>query len=336
MTDDLHPAARELADALIAADDARPRTQQLGPGFSSLGSCARRVWHEIREDQPCNNTTKRLPAILGTIFHNHIDGMLSGFAEVELRLEEINLPGTADRIHDGILDDFKTTTLKNIDWVREHGPGRQKRWQVHSYAYAWNTRQEAAMERNAAAGLLMGRAPHPVAAPVHTVRLIFVPRDGTEDDVLVWEEPYDRQAALDAMDWFDQIRQYAEDNVPVAPEKDPAFCADWCPFFGALCPGKVAEKGPDAPPVVSDDPWLAEAVKAYAEASAAASKADDAKKAAREALEGFTGRVPGYTVTWVHRAGSQVPDRDAITQQLGHVPMRTGKPSVYPLVKKVP
>ena len=321
-----HPAARELVDALIAADDARPRSQQVGPGFSSLGGCSRRVWHEIRGDAKCNPNVKRLPAILGTAIHEYIEDLsMLGLREVKVRTPG-GLPGTADRIHDGVLSDWKTTKLKSLEWVRVHGPSTQQVWQVMTYAYAWNSTRSIA-------DFLAG------GDGVHTVRLIYIPRDGTEDDIYVWEAPYDERIALEALDWLEEILEQADAGHRPPPEKDPAFCADWCPFYGELCKGIVSAKGADAQEIGTDDPWLEDAAAAYYQAVKDEKAAAARKAAALDALSGASGRVGAYRVSWVHRKGSSVLDADAVREDYtarGQIlPVKTQAGSTYPQIRKV-
>ena len=315
---DMHPAARELMDALIARDDARARSLQRGPGFSDLMGCARKMYHRVQGDAPCNADRKRLPSILGTIVHESIaDLELPGLAETALLLEEADLPGTADRIHDGILTDWKTTKLKSLDYLREHGPSRQYRAQVHTYAYAANQ----------------------TGHHVRTVRLVFIPKDGTEDDITVWEEPYDEAVALEAIAWYRDIAVEAAAGQRPRPEKDPEFCRSWCPFYGDLCPGRSPEEA-KADEEVSTDPWLADAAAQYARGAEMEKEGKALKNAARDELGGFAGRVGEYRVSWTHRRGAQSPDAQALTEHWratrdDEVPMKIGKGSVFPTAKRV-
>lgn len=326
---DLHPAARELVDALVAQDDSRPRTQQAGPGFSSLGGCSRRVFHEIRLDEPCNADVERLPAIMGTAIHSAVERIWE--PPGKLFLPEIGLSGTPDRIHDGVLDDYKTTTLKNVEWVRENGPSRQQRFQVHTYAYTAN------LERSTELARFPEDYPDGWKYPeIHTVRLIYIPRDGRSTDIHVHEEPYDPEVAEDAIEWFRGVMHAVHDEDAPAPEKDAAFCAKFCPFYGELCSGKteIAKNEPEL-----DDPWLAAAAAQYAEGIALEKRAKDLKKAAAGALEGVRGIAGGYRVGWIRRQPGEALDADAVRAQYAargeRVPTKQVAGSEYPSVRPV-
>lgn len=325
MSDALHPAAAELVAALVAKDDERPRTQQVAPGFSSLGDCRRKVWHMIREDAPCNADVERLPSILGTAIHTALEASsLPGFQEVKLYLPEIGMEGTADRINDGVLDDYKTTSLKNVEWVKDNGPSRQQRWQVQTYAHAWNgTTRTAIFDRE---------------DPVHTVRLIYIPRDGKSTDIHVHEEPYDPAVARDAIEWYQRIAETVHTWGPAPePEKEKGFCSKYCQFFGELCPG-LSKDDVDMD-VDQDDPWAASAAETYARGAALVKQGDALKKQAAGVLEGSQGRYGNYRVTWVHRSASEVPDADEarrILAEMGReMPMKKKTGSSYPRVTAV-
>lgn len=284
-------SAESIIDALVAVDDERPRTKQ-GFGVSGLGGCARKAWHQMRQDEACNPEVKRLPAILGTAIHAALETaaerLPNALTEVELAVEEVELTGHADMIRNGVLDDYKTTTLKNLRWIKSHGPSRNQRWQVHTYAYAWNHSDHPHASEDALLG----------GDDVHMVRLIYIPRDGDESDVLVWEEDYDEGTALEAIEWAAAVRRAVADSIVPTPEKHFSYCANWCQFYGTLCPGLDASDPLDE----FDDSWLYEAADAYLAALQDEKEAADTKASARDALDGFTGVLVGeggrFHVTW--------------------------------------
>lgn len=281
-------SAQDIIQALVEVDDERPRTKA-GFGVSGLGGCARKAWHQMRGDEAVNPDVKRLPAILGTAIHGALeraaDRLPNAQAEVPVFVEEVELSGTADLIQNGVLDDYKTTTLKNLKWIKSHGPSRNHRWQIHTYAYAWNATADIYDSVDNDLG---------IEAPIHMVRLIYIPRDGDESDVLVWEEDYDERIALEAIEWAAAVRRAVHDERPPAPEKHHSYCAKWCQFYGALCPGLDASD----PLEETDDPWLEEAAGEYLAAIEQAREAEASKGSAREALDGFTGIVGDFRVTW--------------------------------------
>lgn len=281
--------ASRVIEALIAADDARPRTKA-GAGVSSLGDCARKVFHVLRRDKAVNPDVKRLPAILGTAIHAAIEtavAVTGGRHEVPVTVPGIDLKGSADRIDGGAVEDYKTTSLKNLKWIKSHGPSTNQRWQVHVYALAWNAAQDAFEEPDF----------------VDTVRLIFIARDGTEDDVFVWEEPYDERVAFEAIEWFKGVQDAFRFNFEPEPEKPASYCRSWCQFYGQLCPGISSDD--DLP--VRHDPWTAEAAEEYLTAHEDGKDAEERKAAARTALDGATGVYGGYEVTWRRNGRSTYP-----------------------------
>lgn len=292
-------SAKAIIDALVEVDDERPRTKA-GFGISGLGGCARKAWHQMRQDEPCNPAVKRLPAILGTAIHAALekaaDRLPGALAEVSLHVDEVELSGTADLIRDGVLDDYKTTTLKNLRWIKSHGPSRNHRWQAQTYAYAWNSLYAQWSQLSDKARAQVGD----MRSEIKTVRLVFIPRDGDESDVLVWEEDYDERAALEAIEWAAAVRRaVADDSIP-APEKHFSYCANWCQFYGALCVGMDSSD----PLEETDDSWLEEAAGEYLAAAEDVREAEGRKESARDALDGFTGIVGDYRVTWQrHRYG---------------------------------
>lgn len=280
-------SAEAIIDALVAVDDERPRTKA-GFGVSGLGGCARKAWHQMRGDEPVNPDVKRLPAILGTAIHAALETaaerLPNALTEVELFVEEVELAGHADLIRNGVLDDYKTTTLKNLRWIKSHGPSRNQRWQVHTYAYSWNHSPTFAED-----------ADYP---DIHMVRLVYIARDGDETDVLVWEEDYDEQVALEAIEWTAAVRRAVHEETPPAPEKHFSYCANWCQFWGALCPGLDISD----PLEEFEDSWTSSAADAYLAAVEDEKEAGALKESARDALDGFTGIVTGesgrFHITW--------------------------------------
>ena len=298
-----------MIDALVSADNARPRTQQERIGPSAIGGCRAKAWHTIHGTAPTNTNALRLPAILGTAIHTAIE---AGFKadpwwedryELEVEVEHNGLVGHVDcydRERLAVVD-WKSTTLKNASYF----PSAQQRWQVQ--VYGWLCEQS-------------GR-------PVETVHLVCVFRDGTELDVVEWSAPYDRAEAEKALSWLEEVESMEE--AP-APEKDAvSFCRNYCEFFGA-CPGKaaVAQGEPD---ILFDEDVAA--VRDYLQAKADADDADARVKQARERLVGLAGWTPdGAVVSWSERAQSTV-DRDAVKAAMGEVPMKAGKPSLVLTVK---
>jgi hypothetical protein len=295
-----------LIDALTAQDKARPRSQQTAIGVSSLGSCRRKVWLELR-NTPKTNPTKSLAAIMGTAIHASIEAAFTGNRRylLEERVEIDGLPPATIDCYD--LDafeiiDWKTTKKSNLAYF----PSRQQRWQVQVYGY------------------LMDKANY----PVKTVTLVAIARDGDEDDIVVHSEPYDPTIAEEALAWLRELEVATE--AP-APEKDAAsFCQSYCGFYGSACNGI----GKDLSGAVITDVDAASAAYRYIRLAAEIKALEAQQEAAKQALVGVSGvTMEGIKVSWSEIAGRKTPDLDAIKALLPEVPMKTGAPSVRLSVK---
>jgi len=292
-----------LVDLLVAHDNSRPRSQQKAIGVSSLGSCRRQVWHDLQGHEE-TNPTLRLPAILGTAIHNHIETVLpDDGALIEHRVEIDGYPpATIDYFKDGEVVDWKTITLKNVDYFVT----KQKRWQVQTYAYLLSL----------------------TGVEVHTVTLVGIPRDGTENDIVVYSEPFDANVALEAFDWLKQIKDATD--APAPEREATTFCKKYCGFYGTLCQGIGKDYSGDA----ITDVTVSDAAKRYKELSVEIKQLETEKEAAKSALEGVSGvTMDGIKVSWSEVAGRTAPDLDAIKLVMGDVPVKQGQPSARLTVK---
>jgi len=299
-----------LIQILVDKDNSRARSQQTAIGVSSLGDCRRKVWHMAKGDKG-TNTTLRLAAILGTAIHAAIeDALPDDGALIEHRVEVPGLPpATIDYYKDGEVVDWKTITLKNVDYF----VSKQKRWQVQTYAYILTQ----------------------TGVPVDKVTLVGIPRDGNEEDIVIHTEPYDEGIALEALQWLKDVEACVE---PPQPERDPiTFCKKYCPFYGDLCAGKGKDLSGE--PII--DQTASDAASDYLRLNQQIKELELAKDAAKASMEGFNGvTIDGIKINWSETAGRQTPDTDEILKLLQtHVdenmalPMKTGSPSVRLTVK---
>lgn len=295
-----------LIDALVAVDNARPRSLQTAIGVSSLGGCRREVWHQLQGHTGQARGT-RLPAIMGTAIHNSIEQAFAGQDRylIEHRVELDDLPPATIDCYDTLENeviDWKTTKKSNLDYF----PSTQQRWQVQVYGY------------------LMTQSGYEVS----NVTLVAIPRDGNENDIKVHTEPFDRAVAVEALNWLDDLTARTE---PPAPEKDAAsWCSQFCDFYGSLCGGKTKDFTGEA---ITDE-RAESAAKRYVEVSAQLKALEAEKDAAKAALEGTSGiTMDGIRVSWSEVAGRQTPDTDAIKFALGEIPMKQGSPSLRLTVK---
>lgn len=292
-----------LIDALIAADNGRARSQQKAVGVSSLGDCRAKVWHMVNGTEP-TNTTKRLPAIMGTAIHSAIETALAGSGFLlEHRVELPGLPPATIDCFDpvnGEVIDWKTVKLSGVPYFLS----KQKRWQVQVYGYLM---QQSGFD-------------------VRTVTLVGIPRDGDESDVFVHSEPFDEAVALEALAW---LRDVESEPFPI-PEREGLFCEQYCQFWGA-CGGRPKDLVGD--PIV--DETVVTAVNDYLAISEQLKDLDARKDAIKDVLAGVSGvTFDGVKVSWQQVAGRVTPDLDALKALGVAVPMKTGAASLRLTVKK--
>ena len=293
-----------LVAALIKADNARSRSKQTAIGVSQLGGCSRQVWFKLN-NQPETNKGLRLASIMGTAIHAAIEQAFGGSDYLlETRVEIDGYPPATIDFYDPAtktVADWKTITLKNVPYF----VSKQKRWQVQTYAYLLTLK----------------------GYEVDTVKLIGIPRDGTELDIIEHAEPYDEAVALEALAWLKNIE--AMPFAP-APEMFGKFCESYCPFYGEACMGIPKDLAGD---VIADE-VKTRAANDYVALGAEIKRLEALQSAAKAELEGVSGvTIDGVTVKWAEVAGRQTPDLDAIKAQLPFVPMKQGAPSLRLTVK---
>jgi hypothetical protein len=290
---------RALAD-LYALDAARPRSTQRAIGVSALGGC-RRAAAETILGTPMTNDPDRLAATLGTAIHATLEEAARArnpfaLVEHEVYLPEFDLLGHvdyADPVVEKVCEDWKTKHSLSPN----HQPTRQQRWQVQVYAKALVDKGH----------------------DIRRVRLVFVPRDGSGRDAVVWEDDYREDVAIEALLWLDGVREQAANGMKPDPERvASSFCRDWCPFYdpqgiGSGCTG-LADRPAD---VIVDDPEFVDAAVLYRTAADAAAAAADDQLAARAILEGRAGAAgqTGIVVSWSDPKPRLVLDEDAVREQ---------------------
>lgn len=210
-----------LKNALTENDKGRARSQQTTLGASSVGGCKRKAWHIVRETPKTNHNTESLAAIIGTALHNTIaESMreMDVFGDDFLIEQEFSTPdlkGHCDLFvkSSGLVIDWKTTTKKNASKF----PTGQQRMQVQLYGY------------------LIEQAGY----QVNEVALVAIMRDGTMANTKVHREPYDRDMALQGIQW---VRDIQNTVYPPEPEISKNFCINYCEWYDASgevgCPGK--------------------------------------------------------------------------------------------------
>ena len=209
-----------LKTALVDNDKARDRSLQKEIGASSVYGCSRQAWNIIHAQEKTNFNTESLGAIIGTAVHAVLAEAMKEqdvWGDDFLIEEEFKTPDLKGHIDLYIKSarmviDWKTTTKKNMSKF----PSEQQRMQVQLYGYL--------LEEN--------------GYTVDTVALCAIPRDGWMKDVKVHSEPYNREVALQGIEW---VRNLQNQLSPPKPEKHHNFCKDFCEFYDASgekgCPG---------------------------------------------------------------------------------------------------
>ena len=204
-----------LMKALVGLDNKRERSQQTEIGVSSVGGCRRQVYFQLN-DEPKVNQTLRLPSIMGTALHGHIEKALThydfGSFDLEIEVEYEGLKGHIDCYipESGAVIDWKTTKKSSMTKF----PDNQQRWQVQLYGYLLSKTDRK----------------------IETVSLVAIARDGDERHIVVHTEKFDEAIALEALAWLQDVKTMTS---PPPPERSAfQFCKHYCVYYGDNCQGK--------------------------------------------------------------------------------------------------
>nr|WP_221473954.1 hypothetical protein [Planomonospora venezuelensis] len=211
-----------------------PRSRQTAIGPSEIGTpCLRRLAYKLLDWDQVNTSSDPWASIVGTAVHAWMEqtyeaenqrlGWQRYLIEQRLHIRD-NIYGHSDLFDRDpavrSVIDWKVVGDKQLDKYRKNGPGPQYETQGHIYGHG----QEQAGE------------------PVDNVTIVFLPRTGRIDGLHVWSAPYNRQAAIDALDRLDNLKLvvYALD-----PEETPANWAlipateSYCMFCPWFLPGST-------------------------------------------------------------------------------------------------
>lgn len=193
----------DVRNLLLREQTRRDKQASVGP--SELGGCSRKVWHRLNRTPVTNPDTLRLAAQIGTAFHAWIESRLAGDPRwlLETRIERDGIKGHIDcyDTQEEMVIDWKTTKMRSLPYF----PSKQQRWQVHVYGWLMSS------QRN-----------------VRDVCLVAFPKDGTERDIKVFQEPYRPEIAEDALAWLRNIELLAD---PPRPEEKRSYCRNYCNYF---------------------------------------------------------------------------------------------------------
>lgn len=291
--------ANELVNVILSAQNSSKRGRQTEVGPSEVGGCARALWNRLNDVEVTNPDTIRFPAAFGSAIHHHIQEAFRRqdpfeeryLIEREWRSEAHELMGHIDLydIENKEVVDWKSSTKKSLSGG--YFPSRQQRWQVQLY------------------GLLLDENGH----EVKNVTLVGIPRDGNERDIVVHTEPYDKNIALEALQWLEMVRNT---TVPPAPERDISFCANYCGFYDPTgtkgCIGRPKESAEGAE---ISDPQITKAANDYLFVTEQIQKFEKWKDSIKATLEGVQGITPdGVKVSWSKISGRKSLDADSVAQ----------------------
>jgi len=305
-----------LAELLLAGDAARPRSRQLGLGWSEVGGCRRRAAYRMALTPP-SDPAGNLPAVMGTAIH-----AAAGQASMILRagrpgpadtlqisrqITYAGVTGTADAYDPPTVIDWKTITPGGLTRIAEEGPPRPHLWQVHGYG----------------AGLSLA------GERVRRVRIEYL--DRAYGDTWTYEGPFRLATVREAVAWLTEVRAAGVDWAPRdGPGPGLGDCRS-CPFR-SLCWGTDTRTPAEAIYATTPDAELwAVRLAGARERKRAAERDETAARLALAALDPGDDtpvRVPGWELRYDHRPGRRTPDRDAIRAALGRVPTTRGEPSV--------
>jgi hypothetical protein len=230
---------KELTEIIIWADRNSPRSLQVEPGPSELGTpCDRQLAYRLTNTPEVNIHWDRWPAIVGSAIHIHLDKMINAWvaetgdtrwrSETRVQVDDV-LHGHSDVYRDGIVIDHKSCSQDVMRKVREDLAKYKPGYIVQLMLYGLGYENQ---------GL-----------PVKSVALAFYPRGGRLRDLYVWTAPYDRsiaEAALARM--YDVAARCIELDVIDNPhrfEQLDAVPTDDCGFCPWFDPGKQLDIGAD-------------------------------------------------------------------------------------------
>lgn len=298
--------AEQLIQALHAKDASRSRSKQTEVGPSELGGCKRRVWYRLNGHDAVNRNQSKLAAIMGTAIHKEIEHALEALNKPDTYLIENEVVFDGMKAHVDLylpenkeVVDWKTVKIKNLGFF----PSRQQRWQVHTYGYLLRNGNNVEVEK---------------------VTLVAIPRDGSEEDIVVHSEPYNEAIAIEALEWLDEVKAATE--IP-APEKDAQFCKSYCQFYDASgikgCTGRTArdEKLEPIP-----DPGVDKVAQEYLQLDQEVKKLTARRDALKTGMEEWSGETSsGIKIRWTPQAGRTTIDATEVEKLLGYIPKKQGK-----------
>jgi hypothetical protein len=263
-------------------------------GVSDLGHCREYMRRMILRMPYTDPQSSMLSAFIGTAVGREVEQAmveqyaagLSGEVRVQMEVGVIlpsghALTGHPDIVEVGVsLGDCKTTDGLGV--IRRTGPSDQQRFQVHCYAKSLVD-----------AGLL---------PPDAWVWIAYFDRSGKEAKPYVWAERFSMDVVREADEWLSDVIYAVENDEFASRDKPRSWCEVCCPFYTG-CRGTDT----DVTGLIEEEAQLA-AIALYDDARQREKQARIDKAAAKSMLAGVTGNTPEFTVRWVNKAETVIPE----------------------------
>lgn len=220
---------QELAEIIRwnERNSARSRQRALGP--SELGTpCDRRLAYGIAGTPATNHTHDPWPAIVGTSIHSWLEQAINRFQEANGDAGWL----TERRVHpdemvSGSSDVFNTKTGTVVDHKTAGADVMRKMRKGEPPLASYVTQIQ-----------LYGLGHKRAGRDVKNVALVFYPRSGWLDDVVVWVAPYDESTATAALERMYRIgAELLEMDIENNPHRfqlipaTPGDACVWCDWF---------------------------------------------------------------------------------------------------------
>lgn len=237
---------RQLTEIIRWADNNTPRSLQVSIGPSEIGDpCDRRIGYHLAEVPEINSQFDPWPAIMGTAMHGWLEDAVTKWMATQPTREWVTeMELSINQFVHGHSDLYSKQYQTVIDWksagptafkkIRDHGPSDGYVIQTHIYGYGY---EKAGM-------------------PVKKVALVFLPRAGRLQDMVVWSAEYDRSIAERALSrLFEIARKVVSLETLKYPHRweqmdsVPSNACGFCPWYSSTkdkeegandrgCPGR--------------------------------------------------------------------------------------------------
>lgn len=225
----------ELLQLIAEAITNHPRSLQKRIGPSEIGhECARRIGYKLMGHPENPLMAPNWKATVGTAIHAWLETVLdadnlayaqrTGSGQERWYVEErVDVGMLNGNDIDGSCDAYDRVTGTVIDW-KTVGPSMLKKYKKHGAGPTYTAQAN-----------LYGRGWQNKGLPVHTVMIMFLPRNGELAEAYPWHQPYNEQIAINALSRATGIdmtvKTFGPQGLAMLDTAD-AYCTH-CPFFRA-------------------------------------------------------------------------------------------------------